>query len=501
MRLLRVSSWYVLIAIIAIVAAVLLLLKVLFPATPSWITTTVERGEVNQLVSVSGFVEAKELADLAFPSSGVVTDILVSEGSRVKTGDILATLAATELVAERTRAASSLLAAEAAYQEVIRGPRQEAVTVANTSLATAKANLARVTLEEERKVNNARAALLSTGLTALATDPDEDSAAPVITGTYICTEEGTYTLSVYNSGAESGYSYTYSGLESGTSIVSTEQPAPLGTCGLYIQFTAGDTYGNSAWTISIPNTLSSSYTTLRNTYNLTRTQAENAIAAAENALALAESENTLTLAPARSETVLQAEAKVSEARAAVAAIDARIIDRSIAAPFAGVVTNVSITKGESTPATPVISVLAEDAFLLKARIPEIDITKILVGQTATAIFDARSNETLRGTISYVSPIAEQIDGVAYFTVHIDLAESPNWLRAGLNADVDIVVEKRSDVLRLPKRFVFTDSTGTPAVLLPRGTVTATSTIEVLFTGNDSYVEVSGIAEGTEVIAP
>lgn len=502
MRFLRSSAWYIiLLALLCIGAAFYLLYKILFPTAPVWITATVDRGTVSELVSVSGFVEAKQVAEMAFPATGIVTAVLVEEGAEVTQGEVLATLAASTLVAERNEAEAALVAAEAAYREVVAGPRDEAVTLANTTLSSAEANLSRVTIEETRKVNNARAALLSTGLTAVTTDAEEGSTPPTVSGTYICLDEGTYEVEVYRSSTDSGYSFTYTGLEDGLGIVSTDQPAPLGTCGLYLQFTTGDTYSDSTWVIEIPNTRSSTYTTLLNTYNLTKTQADNAIEAAENNLAVAKGENTLTLAPARSEARTGAEAAVAQARARIAAIDARLSDRSIVAPFDGVVTEIDIATGETAPSTPVITVLASDAFTLKARIPEIDITKLALGQKVNSVFDARSSETLTGEVTYISPIAKQIDGVAYFEITIELDTLPSWLRAGLNADVDIVIDERIDVVRIPKRFVTTAADGTKSILVPAGNKVATTTIEVLFTGNDSYLEISGVAAGTTVIAP
>lgn len=497
----RFNLWAIVGAAGAIGAAIFLLVQVLFPETPTWTTTTVELGTVEELVSVSGFVEADKVAEIAFPSNGIITGVLVSEGSRVETGDILATLADAELIAERAQAVSALTAAEAKYRQLLAGPRTETVTVANASLANAKANLERITTEENRKVQNAHNTLLSTGLTAAAADSEETSTAPIISGAYQCETEGTYTLSVYNSNAKSGYSFTYSGLESGTGLVSVDQPSPLGSCGLYLLFTAGDMYSSSKWTIEVPNTRSSSYATLNNTYTLVRTQAANAIAAAKNNVTLVSSETSLTTAPARSEEVVSARAAVAEAEARVRTIDVRLKDRSIIAPFSGTITDVRIAVGESAPTTPVLTLLAEDTFSLKARIPEIDITKIAVGQSVQAIFDARDEETLAGTISYISPIAKQIDGVAYFEIMIPLTTSPTWLRAGLNADVDIVVASKENVTRLPKRFVTTSESGTKTVLVPNKNTTATTTIEILFSGNDGFVEVGGLPVGTIVVAP
>jgi HlyD family secretion protein len=270
---------------------------------------------------------------------------------------------------------------------------------------------------------------------------------------------------------------------------------------LYLLFTAGDSYSNSEWEIEVPNTRNSNYTTLKNAYTLAKTQAQNAIDLAKNSLDLAEDEFDLATAPARNEESIQALSAVSQAEARVAAIDARMSDRSIVAPFPGIITKISITKGESASINPVITILGDNAFVLKARVPEIDITKIKNGQTVKAIFDANDKETLTGQVSYISPIATQIDGVAYFEITIKLDQSPEWLRAGLNADIDIVVEKKENVLRIPKRFVIEDTDKNKVVLLLKNNKVSTSTVTVNFTGNDSFVEITGLEEGSVVVAP
>ncbi len=501
MSFLGVPIKYVFLSIVLIGLALFALYSTQSSRTPEYVTATVERGTVQEMVSISGFVEAKQSADLAFPATGIVTDILVTEGSEVEEGDLLATLASTQLVAERSEAVAALEAANASYAKTVAGPRAETVTLANTTLQNAKENLDRVTSEEEQKVENARIALLSTGLSAEAVDPNEESVPPIVSGTYRCEDQDTYAIKVFSSSAKSGYSFSYTEAEEGIALASFDQPAPFGNCGLYLLLTPGSTYHNSEWLIEVPNTRSESYTSLRNAYILAMTQADNAIAAAKDAVKAAENQNSLTTAPARNEEVTEVSAAVTQAKARIAAIDARIADRSIVAPFAGSITDVSITKGETAQSAPVITLLSKDAFSLKARVPEIDITKIAVDQKVIAVFDARSSDRQEGTVVYVSPIAIQIDGVAYFEVTIELDNSPDWLRAGLNADIDIITEQKTDVLRIPKRFVTTDTAGNSVVLLQNGNKFATTTVEVLFIGNDSFLEISGLSEGSVVVAP
>ena len=60
---------------------------------------------------------------------------------------------------------------------------------------------------------------------------------------------------------------------------------------------------------------------------------------------------------------------------------------------------------------------------------------------------------------------------------------------------------KENVLRVPKRFVSTHADGISTVLIENGRDLATTTVEVLFIGNDSFLEVKGLDEGTIVVAP
>ena len=496
----RTSTLAISFAILIAGVAVFLLVDAIRTKTPEWITATVEKGRVAEIVSVSGFVEAENTAELAFPSGGIVTDVFVDEGQSVTRGEVLATLGSTQLVAQRNEAHAGLELAQARYDKLLAGADSSDRNTAELEVINAKKELSRTISEQAEKVQNARKALLSNDIEALSSDPNDDAPAPVITGTYTCTAEGSYNVEVYNSSSASGYSYRYTGIESGTSGASTDQPAAFGSCGLFIQFDADAHYGNSEWTIAIPNKRSSSYITYANAYTLALEQETNAVSKAKDAVALALQESSNVTANPRGEEIREARAAVDQAQARVAEIDALLEDRSIVAPFNGVVTNISVLKGETAQTSPVITILASDAFELTARIPEIDITKLAVGQTVETVFDAQPDEIRRGSISYISPLAIKIDGVAYFEATIKLDETPQWIRSGLNADVDILIAERDGVLRIPKRFLIENTNGTYSVLVPNDNKAATTTVELLFTGNDGFVAITGLNEGDIIIA-
>jgi multidrug efflux pump subunit AcrA (membrane-fusion protein) len=464
------------------------------------ITTTVEHGSVRQLVSVTGIAEAKQKADLAFPVLGLTTAVLVEIGDTVEKGVILAILNTSMLEADRQEALAGLASAVAERGALIQGPTNTARSVTSETVQLKKDILATTRLTEESRVVNAKRALLSSGLTAFTNNSSEDAPAPTVSGSYSCEKEGTYILEMYHSEAESGYSYRLSGIETGTFSAATNQPAELGSCGLRIQFETGASYGNSTWLIEVPNRQSATYTIHKNTFELTELQAASAIALAEQEVRLAEANETLDNDIPRPEVLAQADAKVAQAQARVDSVEAEIENRVMRAPFSGTITELNIKQGEAAGTEPIMTLMTGNEFEVTARIPEIDIGKLSIGQKVEMVFDAKSDETLIGTVSFLSLKAIEIDGVAYFEAYIAPEHRPDWFRSGLNADIDIIIAEKQNNLRLPKRFVFDTGNGF-AVLKKDGDSYPTTTVDVALDGNDGFVAISGLNEGDIIAAP
>ncbi len=477
-----------------------MILTTLTHQAPEYVTSTVDTGPVQQLVSVSGVTENRQVAELGFPTGGTVTDVTVRVGDMVTAGTILATLDSRTLAADIKDGEAALERARASRAELLAGITATTRAVSNETITLKRDALARTTIDQARVVENARRTFLTNDLTALATEDDEEAPAPLISGTYTCDTEGTYTITFFGSNSASGYSFRLSGLESGTVTASVDQPTPFGTCGLRLQLAPNERYNRSVWTITIPNPDGSAYTQNRNAYEAAKTTAASQIALAEQDLALAEATGAEATAVARPEAIARANADVAQAEARLARVQSEVSDRTLTAPFTGVVTAVNTVVGEAIGTTPLITLYATDTYELIARIPEIDIGKVVVGQSALVIFDARDSTTITATITYVAPSATTIDGVAYYEARLALDESPEWLRNGLNADIDIIISEVTKSVRVPTRFV-SNLTENPTVQrLINGTL-ATTTIAIELIGNDGYVAVSGITAGDVIVAP
>lgn len=464
------------------------------------VTGVVSVGTVSEIVSVSGLVEAENTAELSFPVSDVTASVSVSVGDTVSEGDVLATLVQDDLLAERADKVALLEIARADRDELIAGPRSEARDVSDVAVQNADTFLARTITEQNEKVESARRALLSSDLEVLPRFADNDNEPPTVSGTYTCTDTGTYFMDVSASNAKSGYSFRISNLETGTYPVSFQYPTPLGECGLSIQFANSSFQGNADWKLDVPNMSGASYTENQNAYNLALQTRENTIKSAEEALLEAEKAQTLENASPRDEALRRANASVAQREAQLRAIDVAIEERTLRAPFDGTVTEVDIVKGETAGTEPVVTLSGNNTFTLTARIPEIDIAKMTVGQSALVIFDALQNETIPATVSFVSPLATEIDGVAYFKAKLSFENPPSWLREGLNADIDIIVTEKEDALRIPKRFLI-ERENLFYVFVLEGKRMTEVPVRRGFVGNDGFVEIIGLTEGDVVVAP
>lgn len=82
-------------------------------STGNYRTVRASKGDVEQLLSTTGTVDAAHRADLGFGTSGTVADVLVALGDRVKAGQVIATLDRDALGAAVTKARASVARAVA----------------------------------------------------------------------------------------------------------------------------------------------------------------------------------------------------------------------------------------------------------------------------------------------------------------------------------------------------------------------------------------------------
>ncbi len=182
------------------------------------------------------------------------------------------------------------------------------------------------------------------------------------------------------------------------------------------------------------------------------------------------------------------------------------IERTILnAPFAGIVARITGEVGEyTTPSPPgvptpaAIDLIDDTCLYVNAPMDEVEAPKIKVGQQARITLDAMPGEFFDGKVRRIAPYVTEIEKQAR-TVDIEVNfEQPskyNFL-VGYSADVETIIERRDNILRIPTQAIRQDNkvfiVGASNKLEERQLDTGLS--------NWTYTEViSGLNEGDQVL--
>ena len=153
-----------------------------------------------------------------------------------------------------------------------------------------------------------------------------------------------------------------------------------------------------------------------------------------------------------------ARAAVEQARAGVDLSSRRVQQSVIRAPFDGVVGDLSVEVGEWTtpsppgmPIPPVMDILDPDSLYISAPMDEVDSSRIQKGQPVRVTVDAYPGRSFSGQVLRVAPFVLDVEEQNR-TVEIEVnLDNPDQVRLlpGTSADVEVVLEVRPDVLRVP----------------------------------------------------
>ena len=177
----------------------------------------------------------------------------------------------------------------------------------------------------------------------------------------------------------------------------------------------------------------------------------------------------------------------------------------VVAPFDGVVAAVNVKEGDTLSsidyATRTIIELVDPAKMeLNAKVDEMDIPNVKLGQKAVISVDALPELKLQGEVTSISPLATEESGLTLYNIKVGF-EVPegSGLKAGLSATADIILSERSSVLLVPSRAIGQDSQGNPVVkVMVNGKVEERAVVIGITDGYQTEI-VSGLDEGDTVV--
>lgn len=200
---------------------------------------------------------------------------------------------------------------------------------------------------------------------------------------------------------------------------------------------------------------------------LAQAQAELEAARARRSIAQTQTNRAATLFKSRTinevdyeQTILEfANAKAEVIRSQVAVENARIAleDTDVKAPMTGTIIEKLVEKGQviSSPTmdvgggTLLLKMADLTSVQVKALVDETDIGKIQPGQPVTVTVTAYPNQPFEGVVAKIEPQAMAEQTVTTFSVLVTLDNADGLLRPGMNADVEIRIAERRDILAVP----------------------------------------------------
>ena len=154
-----------------------------------------------------------------------------------------------------------------------------------------------------------------------------------------------------------------------------------------------------------------------------------------------------------------ADARAGVVRSQVAVDNSRIQleDTDVRAPITGTIIEKDTERGQViSSATSNVSggttlMKMADLSLVQVRtlVDETDIGKIQPGQLATVTVDAFPNRPFPGTVLKIEPQAQTEQNVTMFPVSVRIDNKDGLLRPGMNAEVEVHVGRRDNVLAVP----------------------------------------------------
>jgi HlyD family secretion protein len=374
-------------------------------------------------IKASGKVVPVQTVNLSPKTSGLLVELLVEQGDRVEQGQIIARMDNADLQAQLIQARANLTKAEAQLAQARAGNRPEEISQARSRLAQAEAQLAQARAgnrpeEIEQARAQVEAAQAKVNLTSSRVQRNRE-----LSQQGAISQDKLDEVIADDSSAKASLKEAQrrvSLLESGT-----------------------------------------------RSEEITQRQA--AVAEARQALRQLEKGS-------RPEEIAASEASVAAAAGELKAVQVKLEDTIIRAPFSGVITQKYATEGAFvTPTTSASSTASATSSSIVAiarglevlaQVPEVDIGQIKVGQQVEIVADSFPDQVFKGRVRLISPEAVVEQNVTSFQVRIALVTGQNELRSGMNVDLTVLGEAVQDALLVPTAAIVTDRQGQTGVLIP-----------------------------------
>jgi HlyD family secretion protein len=419
-------------------------------------TVAAKTQDLTDKITASGSIIPFQTANLSPKTSGRVARMFVEQGDRVTQGQKIAQMENAEVQAAFAQAQANVQQAQANLNKAKNGTRVEEITQAQAKLNQAQANLNKAkngnrpeeTAQVKAKLAQAQANL---NLTKSIAPQQIEQATAQISSATAKLKLAQAQIDRYRSLKQSG-AIAQDKLDQATADYQTARANMLDAQQKLLQV-RNNSQSELSQRQAVVNEVQQS---LRQSQLGSRSEDVASLAAqvAQAQAAYQQAKNG-----SRPEEIAQLTAAVAVANAQLQSARSQLTDSTVVAPFAGLITQryasigafvtptTSASTSTSATSTSIVA-LAKD-MEVKAKVPEVDIGKIKVGQRVEVTADAFSDRPFQGTVRLVAPEAVVEQNVTSFEVRIALDSGKELLRSGMNVNTIFSGKRTSNALTVP----------------------------------------------------
>jgi HlyD family secretion protein len=376
-----------------------------------WYFVLRQPGVPANLIEVSGRIESDDAA-VAPKTSGKIKEIRVREGDQVKAGDVVAILDDEQLRAREDQAQAAVTQAEARVRRA-----QQQISVLQSQREQSRLGVEQSRLDAEGRVRQAEAQITQAESQIAQAEAQLEQSKTNY-------QQARYDLEkfqrLYNTGdtSERQLKQAQTIADSQASVVRAQQKQ--------VEVARGGLRSARAALITARANLKNPAIRTAQT-----TTVEEQIKQAQS-------------------DIDSANADAERARAQLREAAANRDDLNVVAPFDGTIATRSAEPGEVVSAgTPIATIVNFNAVYLRAYVPESEIGRVRVGQTARVYLDSNPNQPIEAEVSRIDPEATFTPENTYFRnervkqvvgVKLALKNPQGFAKPGMPADGEILVE-------------------------------------------------------------
>lgn len=420
--------------------------------------------KVVELVIASGRLRAKVVSNVGSEVTGTVQNVLVDEGSSVYAGQTVITLERDDAQQQLDQA---MLAVETARRQLAvtsRGPLPEEVSRARAQLNQAQ-QVGRAKVESSRQhlrdlqqgraeeIRRAQAELAQSQANRIQADQDLKRTQQLASQGAISSQELDRAITADN--------------------------------------TAKAVERASAQALELAKRPASARAVAAAQADLQAAQADY-----EQSTKIARDNLDLVLQGARIEDVRLAQARVSEAQAAVKLAQEQLAKRIIKSPITGMVTSRTVEPGQSvTSGATLLVVTSLKNSEIYVETDEVNLPKLRVGQSAIIIPPSFPNQPFNAVVSQIGPEVNTERGVV--GVRLRPISLPSYAKSDMTVDANIQVANLPSVLSVPAGAVLDQGIKSYVLVMQNGRAVRRD-VQVLARGSE-WVGLNGVASDDLVI--